>query len=554
MTFSSSATDPTAGSHNDDARSISFKVSDGVQASNSLSETVALLSPAPTLSGSSAASTYHAAGAAVGIAAGLAVTDFEANQLTSAAVEINGGWLAGDQLNFTSQNGITGSYNANTGILTLSGTASLAAYQAALDSVTFSSTATDPTSGNTDTARTVSFQVNDGMQASNGLSETVSLLPPSPPAAASPAAASSSAAAAFTAAPNVDRIERFVDLTRRRRAGGHRRRRGRHPGHRKASQLQSATVSITGGFLAGDQLNFTSQSGITGSYNAATGVLTLNGAASFAAYQTALDSVTYSSTATDPTSGNTDAARTIAFQVNDGIQPPTKPQAKRSFHATAASATTTTAASAASAVFLLRRRWSAPQVTGTSAWIDLPRRRRSRGHRQRRGHRRRGGDAAEKHDDLVRERVPRRRSPQLHQPERHHRQLQRLDPHPDAERDRLAGGVPDRDRLGDLLVNRRRSHQRRPRHVPHDRLPGQRRHVGFQHPERNRRPPGRDRDVAASATPSASASASAAAAPAATCAGRSPGIELLRNDLPRGRPSRRLRHRLGHHRRSRRPS
>ncbi len=61
-----------------------------------------------------------------------------AGTLSGAAVSIGTGFLAGDTLNFTNQNGITGSYNAATGVLMLSGTASLANYQAALDSITFS--------------------------------------------------------------------------------------------------------------------------------------------------------------------------------------------------------------------------------------------------------------------------------------------------------------------------------------------------------------------------------------------------------------------------------
>ena len=52
--------------------------------------------------------------------------------------------------------------------------------------------------------------------------------------------------------------------------------------------LTSATVSISTGFLTGDTLNFTNQNGITGSYDTATGVLTLTGTASVANYQTAL--------------------------------------------------------------------------------------------------------------------------------------------------------------------------------------------------------------------------------------------------------------------------
>ena len=69
-------------------------------------------------------------------------------------------------------------------------------------------------------------------------------------------------------------------------------------------KLAGATVAISSGFISGDTLNFTSQSGITGSYNSATGVLTLAGSATLAQYQTALDSITYSFTAGgDPTGG-----------------------------------------------------------------------------------------------------------------------------------------------------------------------------------------------------------------------------------------------------------
>ena len=58
--------------------------------------------------------------------------------------------------------------------------------------------------------------------------------------------------------------------------------------------LVGATVAITGNFLAGhDALGFTAQHGITGSYNATSGVLTLSGTASVADYQDALRSVTY---------------------------------------------------------------------------------------------------------------------------------------------------------------------------------------------------------------------------------------------------------------------
>src|SRR5262249_57240903 len=82
------------------------------------------------------------------------------------------------------------------------------------------------------------------------------------------------------------------------------------------STLASATVSIIGNLHGGeDVLGFTNQNGITGSYNASTGVLTLNGNASLADYQAALRSVTYTDTSDTPNTAN----RTISFVANDSI-------------------------------------------------------------------------------------------------------------------------------------------------------------------------------------------------------------------------------------------
>src|SRR5262249_5442467 len=82
--------------------------------------------------------------------------------------------------------------------------------------------------------------------------------------------------------------------------------------------LQSATVSITSGLLPGDVLTLpsqvVSQTGVTSSYNSATGVLTLTGALLASYWQTVLDAVTFSSTAGDPSAGLTDPGRTISWQ------------------------------------------------------------------------------------------------------------------------------------------------------------------------------------------------------------------------------------------------
>ncbi|MGG2105301.1 S-layer homology domain-containing protein [Lysinibacillus pakistanensis] len=71
---------------------------------------------------------------------------YESN-LNGASVAIEN-FKAGDTLTFTPESGITGNFNANTGILTLSGTASIVDYQAVLRSVKFATTSTDRTERN----------------------------------------------------------------------------------------------------------------------------------------------------------------------------------------------------------------------------------------------------------------------------------------------------------------------------------------------------------------------------------------------------------------------
>ena len=72
---------------------------------------------------------------------------------------------SGDTLNFTNQNGITGSYSG--GVLTLSGSATPAQYQTALQSVTFSTTSTSTTT------RSISIVAIDGASNSNSAAESV---------------------------------------------------------------------------------------------------------------------------------------------------------------------------------------------------------------------------------------------------------------------------------------------------------------------------------------------------------------------------------------------
>ena len=81
--------------------------------------------------------------------------------------------------------------------------------------------------------------------------------------------------------------------------------------------LSQATVSVSNGYIdSEDALGFTNQNGISGTWNAGTGILNLTGSSTLQNYQTALRSVTYVNTNHgNPAIGE----RTITFMINDGV-------------------------------------------------------------------------------------------------------------------------------------------------------------------------------------------------------------------------------------------
>src|SRR5262249_36733105 len=123
------------------------------------------LEPAPVLANiETGALGYYAGTPPVQVTSTLTVSSPATANLVGATVTISSGLVStDDSLHFTNQNGITGSYNSSTGALTLTGTASVANYQTALRSVTYSDS-----NGLTATAtRTISFQVDDGLPFNN---------------------------------------------------------------------------------------------------------------------------------------------------------------------------------------------------------------------------------------------------------------------------------------------------------------------------------------------------------------------------------------------------
>ncbi|MDA8746205.1 Ig-like domain-containing protein, partial [Rubripirellula amarantea] len=101
---------------------------------------------------------------AVQINNGFNFADVDDSNLESAVISITGNYTDGeDVLAFTNTANITGVWDSGTGTLTLTGTDTLANYEAALRSITYTDTSDDPSTS----TRTVSFTVNDGDEDSN---------------------------------------------------------------------------------------------------------------------------------------------------------------------------------------------------------------------------------------------------------------------------------------------------------------------------------------------------------------------------------------------------
>ncbi|MBV8980470.1 MAG: VCBS repeat-containing protein, partial [Acidimicrobiia bacterium] len=284
---------------------------------------VTSINDAPTLTGVPL-SVQGTPSSTVSLASSVSITDPDDVFLKDATVAITGGTFAGDgdvlQAEGTSngnsiQNGHTISiaYNSATETLTLTGTDTLADYQNVLDTVTWHSTAADPTHGGSNTTRTLSWTVQDISGTLNGGSDTSTpqtetLTIDQPPALTglvqtaqwteeqSPLATTLSPAVTITDADGIN------------------------------TQL-SATVSITGGTFNNDHDTLAINGSVSGtldggniafSYNSTTETLTLTGSDTLAAYQNALDGVTFNA-GENPTNYGSDPTRTLTWTVADHV-------------------------------------------------------------------------------------------------------------------------------------------------------------------------------------------------------------------------------------------
>lgn len=230
----------------------------------------------------------------------ITVTSPDTYHMTSATIQITPATYqpGEDFLRFTNTVTIIGSWDSTTGTMTLTGTDTLANYTAALRSVAYYNFRDMPVL----TPRTVTYVVTDDggptgiMANSNTVSRDIDIVHNNePPVLTNNDTASLSYtedAAPVIVLPNVSVTDP------------------------DSNNLMGATITISGNYndkTSQDVLSFVNTSKITGSWNPATGVLTLSGVDSVSNYRTALRTVTFSNH-NDPV---TTPARTVSFVVTD---------------------------------------------------------------------------------------------------------------------------------------------------------------------------------------------------------------------------------------------
>lgn len=287
ITYANTSENPSTAS-----RTLSFVVNDGTDSSSAAIRTIAVMATndRPSIATAGSAMIYAENSGAIAVDSGLTVSDLDSILLTGATVAINGNYTLGqDALAFASQAGITSSWNAATGVLTLSGTATVASYQAALRSITYANLSDNPST----LVRTVSFVVTDGLDASLAAIRAVMVV------SSNDAPSILTTTTILTYTENVGAITVDAGLT---------------VADVDSTTLFGATIAITGNYVNGqDILAFANQSGIMGSWNPAMGTLTLTGTASIASYLAALRSITYANTSDNPST----LIRSVSFRVSD---------------------------------------------------------------------------------------------------------------------------------------------------------------------------------------------------------------------------------------------
>ena len=226
------------------------------------------------------------------LTAAITISDADDAYLDTAEISFTAGYISGeDILDFTNTTLLSKSWDGANGTLLLLGNASVSDYQSALRAVTYRNVNPDPDTG----TRTIRFRVNDGDDWSTGSSRNLSVT-------------------ALNNAPELDDIEAAA-LLYNAGDGAVALTDSIVVNDGDDTSLDSARVRIAENFFSTeDELDFTNQSGISGTWLSGVGWMLLGGSATVAEYQAALRDVTYENTATQPKS----PTRRVAFEVYDG--------------------------------------------------------------------------------------------------------------------------------------------------------------------------------------------------------------------------------------------
>ena len=158
----------------DGVRTLSFQVKDVAGTGDPATKLLRVIGvntkPNATLPNS--AVTYKTRGKPVAVASTLVLKDIDNTRLQSARVAIGSGFAANqDVLSVVTKPGITANYNPATGVLTLTGNATLATYQAVLRTLKFTTLATAPGG-----SRTLTLTVNDGQLDGDTVSRIINVV------------------------------------------------------------------------------------------------------------------------------------------------------------------------------------------------------------------------------------------------------------------------------------------------------------------------------------------------------------------------------------------
>ena len=272
-------------------RQVTWVVNDGMSDSAAETTTINIVSvnAAPVITAGGTLG-YTEGDGTVTVEAGFDLTDADGDMMQAATVAITGGFVdVEDVLAYSGS--LTTAWDAVNGVLTLTGPDTIGNYMAALASVTYENLdTTSPTEG----VRTVTWTVNDGTVNSNTVTSQITVT-----AVNSLPVVTAGATQNYTEGDGTVVVDGAVDAD-----------------DIDNTALSSARITISGGYVAGEDVLAYGGSTLTGTWDGTAGTLTLTGTASLTDYDAALQAVTYeNSDVTDPTAGT----RTVSFVVNDGL-------------------------------------------------------------------------------------------------------------------------------------------------------------------------------------------------------------------------------------------